>query len=429
MINYLSNSEKIKKIESYFFSILLFELFLGGSGRVISFGFITLRMILFAIALFWFTLRIVIEPNDKFVYRAIFAFIILLLVGSYVGYRNNAPTGLIFTDVKQLLYFFSIICFSYLIKSKEKIDKVLKIIKISTLILAISYLICYVLIKINIIQMDALYNLLSAKWLHNEFMFRGTGGNFFYKGFFYLGIGIFFFLFNKPSIKNGIVALLIYIALFLTLLRWLLAIVLLIYSCSIFFMWAINKFKTSYLKSKEMIFHYILISIMIIIPITFKNFYITTLGDKRESVDIRKQQIDEVKSQIFNDVKSKSLHNQDSIKSNKPQKKFNFLVGKGFGIGVPIRPVHMELTYLEIFYKQGLIGILFWLLILIYCIKKFKIDIEDINLFYLKIPWIAGVLVIYLQSLTNPLLINSIGIGFILLAIFVLRTISKLKLN
>ena len=29
-------------------------------------------------------------------------------------------------------------------------------------------------------------------------------------------------------------------------------------------------------------------------------------------------------------------------------------IGNGFGIGIPSRPVHMEISYLEIFHKQGI---------------------------------------------------------------------------
>ena len=36
----------------------------------------------------------------------------------------------------------------------------------------------------------------------------------------------------------------------------------------------------------------------------------------------------------------------------------SILFGHGLGIGVPIRPIHMECAFLEIFHKQGLLGII-----------------------------------------------------------------------
>ena len=451
-MNTILNTERTKRIESYFFTFLLYELFLGGSGRVFSFGSITLRMILFSIALIWFSIRIFQNPNKKFVIRMVLFFGVTVSAGALVGILNHAPKGLIFTDIKQLLFFLSIISFSFFLNTKEQVNKCIKILKNATLILSLAYLICYSFIKLNILKMEPFYNTLSVEWLHDEFMFRGTGGNFFYKGFFYLGIGIFFYLFSKPTIKNGFIVLIIYVALFLTLLRWLLAITLVIFACTIFFNWAIHKFKISYLKSKQMVFHLVIICVMILIPITFKNFYSTTLGNKQESVDIRKQQFDQVSAQIFNKKKptniSKIIKNEEVVKNKKiienkevvkttkiivneevvkTTKKFNFIFGKGFGIGVPIRPIHMELTYLEIFFKQGILGLSFWFFIFFYCIYNFKrawynhVDLNTI------LPWITGVLVIYLQSITNPLLVNSIGMSFILLALLALRKFSEIE--
>lgn len=413
------NSKFSKKLESYFFSFLLYELFLGGSGRICSFGPISLRMILFSIALVWFGFRIRQNPNKKFTLVMVSIFGLIISIGAYVGFLHNASKELIFTDIKQLLFFLSIICFSFCINTQEQIHNVVKILKNATLILAIAYLLCYILIQLNIIQMQPFYNMLSVEWLHDEFMFRGNGGNFFYKGFFYFGIGIFFYLFNKPSIKNGVIALLIYIALFLTLLRWLLAITIVIYAFAIFFCWTFNKFKLSYLKSKEMIFHFLLLVIMTSIPLVFKNFYITTLGSKQESVDIRKEQFNQVKSQIFSSNKIDYTLKKD--KNTTKADNFNFILGKGLGNGVPIRPIHMELTYLEIFFKQGILGLSFWLFILVYCLYNFKKLLINHTKINLLIPWISGVLIIYLQSITNPLLVNSIGMSFVIIAMLILR--------
>ena len=69
---------------------------------------------------------------------------------------------------------------------------------------------------------------------------------------------------------------------------------------------------------------------------------IQLLGDKNWSDIIRRRQIQQVFERI-------------SIPS--------FLIGHGFGIGVPVRKIHMEIAYLEIFHKQGLIGLVFWLIL------------------------------------------------------------------
>ena len=156
-----------------------------------------------------------------------------------------------------------------------------------------------------------------------------------------------------------------------------------------------------------MVFHLLILFVMILIPVIFKNFYITTLGNKQESVDIRKIQLEQSIYKISNN-------------------EFNYFIGYGFGKGVPIRPVHMELTYLEIFFKQGILGLSFWFFIFFYCVfhfwKAWKNHV-DLNII---LPWITGVLVIYLQSITNPLLVNSIGMSFVILAMLFLRDQTKI---
>ena len=43
----------------------------------------------------------------------------------------------------------------------------------------------------------------------------------------------------------------------------------------------------------------------------------------------------------------------------------SLLWGHGLGIGVPSRPQEMEITFLEIFHKEGLIGVSVWTSLLI----------------------------------------------------------------
>jgi hypothetical protein len=101
----------------------------------------------------------------------------------------------------------------------------------------------------------------------------------------------------------------------------------------------------------------------------------------------------------------------------------SIFIGHGYGIGTYSRPNNFEITYLEIFHKQGIIGLTFWMFILFYISKKFwylkdKIPISK--------PIYAGVLVIYVQTLTNPYLINSMGIGYLALAFVSLNSMSRL---
>ena len=104
---------------------------------------------------------------------------------------------------------------------------------------------------------------------------------------------------------------------------------------------------------------------------------------------------------------------------------FSFLFGHGFGNGVPIREVHMEMSYLEIFHKQGIIGLSFWTYLL-YSICRYYKQVVG------KYRRIAGAFfisasLIYVQSLFNPYLNNPIGMSTVLLAYFSCRRLSLLS--
>jgi hypothetical protein len=82
-------------------------------------------------------------------------------------------------------------------------------------------------------------------------------------------------------------------------------------------------------------------------------------------------------------------------------------IGNGIGIGIPIRPIHMENFWLEIMHKQGLIGIFCQILILLPLIKK-MINSNYANSEILKY-WNFGLLSIIVLSITNPYYGNYYG--------------------
>ena len=129
------------------------------------------------------------------------------------------------------------------------------------------------------------------------------------------------------------------------------------------------------------------------------------LGDKSDSDSVRYTQMDQV------------------ISSVNP---ISLIIGHGFGVGVPIRKIHMELSFLEIFHKQGIIGLIFWFGLFIHIfimyinikIKKYK----DIAL-----PFLLSVIFVLLQSTTNPYMNNPIGLTMILITIVVFSKLNELQ--
>jgi len=374
-------------IVKIFFIFIFLELFLMGSGRSLEFASITLRMMFYAIAIF-FSIIVYLRllEIDKNIGLFFFVFIFLTFFSMLVGLLNGADSTLILKDIKPLLYFIMILPFSLFINGIDSIKLIAKLIKYSSLIMALIYMIWFILMFLGYLDFTTMYTLLSSDT--NEIMFRGTNytePGLFYKGFVYMCIGFIFFIYDKSK-KSNLLAIFLLIAILLTFTRgFVLALILVFIIKSIID-----------IKEKKSFNFLIIISILLAIVIPL---YIVFIGSKGESDQIRIIQI----MQVLDNVNIVSL-----------------FVGHGFGIGVPIRPNGMEISYLEIFHKQGLLGLMFWLLILIYTILSY-IRIEE------KTPLVksllGGSLFIFMQSLTNPFMNNPIGMSMILISLLSLHYI------
>ncbi|MCM1142653.1 MAG: hypothetical protein NC453_29120, partial [Muribaculum sp.] len=95
----------------------------------------------------------------------------------------------------------------------------------------------------------------------------------------------------------------------------------------------------------------------------------------------------------------------------------SIILGHGLGYGVEIRPVHMENSYLEIFHKLGLVGMLFWIYLFYWIHKLWQSTkiIKTCTILYI------GVVMLYVQSMFNPYINNPIGLGYLMIAYAVIR--------
>jgi hypothetical protein len=87
--------------------------------------------------------------------------------------------------------------------------------------------------------------------------------------------------------------------------------------------------------------------------------------------------------------------------------------GNGFGIGLDIGT--SQISYLEIFYKQGLLGLTWWALVFILLLMRYR-KARRIN--YLSAqPLFLSVIFVIVESATNPFVNNPIGIFVWLIAL------------
>jgi len=189
---------------------MLLELFLGGGGRLLAWGPISLRMVLFTIAMIWSVILLLFyhQKLPKEIWRLIGLFSLMVTLSAFVGFLNNAPLELIFEDIKPLSFFYTIIFFSLAIDQTKDGESITKIIKITSLVLGICYLLVFIAINANIIRVSTLYLITKDT---GEFYFRGEIA-FFYKGFVFLCVGIVFFFFDPVKKKHPLAYPIIYLS-------------------------------------------------------------------------------------------------------------------------------------------------------------------------------------------------------------------------
>lgn len=374
---------------SWVFFLILAEVILGGGGRYLSFGFLTVRMLLFIYAIFYSIFFYLFwgQINKKIFYFIVIYFA-YLFHGFIVGFFNQGEFSLILEDIKPLSYGLITGYFSIYVNSAYDIIKITKVIKICTLTLALSYFIVILMLftgSINYAEFYAKQNEIGEISFRNNLLF-------FYKGFLYLSVGFFFYITSSGKI-NKILALFLALAVILTLTRGFILFTLLIYLVYLLFL-------THGVGKKIILILTLIVGALIAGP-----FLIEEIGSKGESDSVRITQIEEV----YKEINSISL-----------------IIGHGFGNGTEIRPIHMEISFLEIFHKQGLIGLLFWLGVLIFISREF-LKINDPNFKTIAIPYYLSFLFTFFQSFTNPFINNPIGMTIMLLNIVILIKINSYK--
>ena len=372
------NEDKIKWLLKGYFAFVLLELFLLGSGQIIKYQSLTLRMVNF-ILLNAFCFMLFRKERIRPVYlKTVYVYIALLIFSSIIGFLNGATMTSVFNDVKPLLFFIYLIPFSFLIKTPNDIERVVRLLKISAIILSVLYFLYLILYLFYPVVMFALFPLEKI----GEVFFRGNGPYLFYKGFFFIMISIF--LFNKQSIRDRMIVISLLFAIFLSLTRGL-------YFALIASFIITGLIQLSFKMRITLRKLLLIVSVFILLSL-FLPYYISLIGDKSGSDSIRIALIENVNAAIT---------------------PLSLIFGHGFGTFAGVNRPHLEISYYEILHKQGLIGLVLWILPLIYCFNKMVVDLTNI----LNKRFFLAVLSVYLISLTNPFINNPLGLSIIVIAI------------
>ena len=384
------NRDIRSRFESLLLCIVLLELFLMGSGRLLELGPVTLRMLLFCLCLFSAAYNIATGRKgvSQFLFFLVGSYLVLMLEATFLGYISLSDPSLVFEDVKPLIYFLMVVYFEMTITDSSRIRLVSSLVKIAAVTMAIIYLMLICMVYSGIVDFSQVYGWVGSS---SEFMFRGETGEagLFYKGFLYICVGLIFFLFDGTS-KSFLAVTLLVPAILLTFTKGF--VVALIPTILIGY----------YILSKKWVAVAAVALILTAAAVFLFLNWFQVLGDKSESDMLRI-------------VTAQQVAEATTVPS--------VLVGQGFGQGVYERPMHMETSLLEVFHKQGVPGVAFWIMLL-GCIVRYYCLAASRHNQRIALPFALSAFFIYGQSISNPFMNNPIGMSFLLISLVTLRVLS-----
>ena len=363
-----------RSVGSTLLYMVMLEASVFGSGRILEIGPFTIKMVLFSLTLVYAMWGLLSLERVRFsTWLITISFVCLLFLGTANGLVNSADPQLVAGDISPLLSFLALPFFELTIRTKREISALIRIFISAALVMALVYIAVIGALLLRVVSFQTLYQWVTANG-GDDFVFEGETGRVFYKGVIFICIAIILLIFQNNR-RSKVLAALLLVALFVIGSRGLFSALAL---CAL--LYALIG-PMSALK-KVVVTGVVVLITSISLPVLF-----SMAGDKTESNTIRLTTI----SQVMESTTPASL-----------------LIGHGFGIGVPERPAHMEISYLEIFQKQGAVGLLWWatlFAIMAYRLRK-ALALGNKSLAYglfLSSAFIA------FESATNPFLNNPIG--------------------
>jgi hypothetical protein len=402
-------ADLFSKTSLVIFKIQMLELVLGGGGRLTAVGPVSLRMVLFGLAV---GCTIVHVARGRRIPRSLLMLMILfsgsLVLAVAVGLFNESPAPLIWEDVKPLLFFYGLPFFYFSVTDLRVATDVGRLIRLGGMILASMFLLILVLIHTDIVPFLSFYHAVVDS---EEFFFRGEL-SFVFKGFLYLGVA---FVFVQHAGGRTWIKVLLLSAIVLTVTRGFWVSLALTYAIYYLIIAERSMFRRASLARS---FAYALLSVLLIFfgrqGIAGASRLVGSMmdnGAKRE-----------LNSRLLGD-----RDYSDGIRISQVRSVAELttpgtaLIGHGFGQGIPDRPIHMEIAYLEIFHKQGIVGLAVWgyLFFLIWTLFRRAGDVSDALPFFLAAVFVA------IQSAFNQYMNNPIGMSMIMLTLTVLLRVNE----
>jgi hypothetical protein len=401
-------ADLFSRVSLMIFKIQVLELILGGGGRLTAVGPVSLRMMLFGLAIICTTIHLARGrriPQSLLILAIIFSASLVLAL--FVGWINESPARLLWEDVKPLLFIYALPFFYFSVSDLRSIADIDRLIRFGGIVLAAAFLLILVLIHTQVIPFLSFYHTVIDT---EEFFFRGEF-SFTFKGFLYLGIA---FIFVHQTGGRAWIKALLLLAIALTITRGFWASLALTYALHYLIVSAHSVSRGRALAKS-------LACAALFVVIVFFGRHAIAGASRLASSMMQKGEKRELKSYLMGDREYSDDIRMSQLRSVAERITLaSALVGHGFGQGIPERPIHFEIAYLEIFHKQGVVGLAVWgyFFFLIWTLFR-RCNARD------SLPFFLAAVFVAIQSAFNQYMNNPIGMSMVMLTLTVLTCVSE----
>lgn len=433
----------MNKFERILLTLFFVELFVGGGGRLIDFGVLSIRQVLFLLLVFTFIFRIIKESayfnkeiNTFLRFNTltigVYTLLVWFVVSAVIGFINGHPRSIIIMDLFRVSFIFAYFPLAYYIsESRFTKQRIIAILKYSALAVAI-FTIMIALLGKTVFSANFLPFYRFMNTIMNDDLFFRPSNSVFYKSHLFVLIGLVLSLnsvlakrFTKLDIAN---ILLCSISILWSetrgfLLAFMLSAIVIIILDAKVIVDPVNGFIQKMQKAwnTKSFLRKVLILLMVTVSVPFLYKHMTLerfdSGVSSDPAQIPTEVEENPDDPEINDISVNAriefiIDSKDILLNN-----VTYLIfGTGYGMEIAGRVNGIEMTFLDILVEQGLIGLGIWLfLCLLVFYNYYNVYKREKKLDPLDISLMAAFMGILMLTNINPFLNNPIGISFFLI--------------
>lgn len=443
----------MNRFEKILLTVFFVELFVGGGGRLIDFGILSIRQVLFLLLLVTLVFRIVKQKAylDKEVNTlirfnpvtiSVYALIAWFVTSAAIGYMNGHPISIIVMDLLRVSYVAVYFPLAYYISNERfSLSRIITILKYSALAVAI-FTITVDLLGKTVFAANFYPFYVFMNSIMNDDLFFRPSNSVFYKSHFFVLIGLVISLnqlLNKNYRKLDIaIVILSSISILWSetrgfLLAFMLSVLMIILLDVKVIVDPIKGLSSKIQKlvqSQQFIKKFVMcIVVLVAVPFMYKymtleRFEVATVQNSQNAAEVEKQK-PEVNDVSVNARMEFIVASKDILVQPK-----NLIFGIGYGSEVAGRTDGLEMSFLDILVEQGLIGLAIWFfLFLIIYLNYYAAYKKGQKLSTIDISLLSAFMGILLLTNINPYINNPIGISFFLILLVVSQSRKELSAN